>query len=456
MTSSAGASQHRQLPPDIRQPVDPRLEYWPVIHCELCGSVAIAMMPSTQFCIICGLYVCAGCWREAAWRCSTCALLVARPSRKLHVWMLRRADRRLREVIADLAEPDDDTEHGWDRQAQATIKTEASLQAREVAVAHLPRARQQSRVADLLRRIERDSAAARAAIERPRVSLSPPRLAPTIPSRGSVARLALLLRLPRRSHERIMWIAGGTAAAVVTAIIALSLIATELRERGIAEGVLSGGPQEGAASSPSFAPAGPRPGVTASPTLSSVAVFDFDGRQMGSGLGPGWREAGGGNVILAAFPTGVDRSARLVADGTTPLETCRSFDAGVRVVAIDVFLDPLIPVAARVELTDPADSPIIAIDLSESRTVVSTPADVVEEAGLQLATWTHVEMRSENGGMAWKVTQEENGAGPSVQGRTEGRTTEGLTEICLGIEASKGGGAHYDNLTIQWTSGEGG
>jgi hypothetical protein len=254
----------------------------------------------------------------------------------------------------------------------------------------------------------------------------------------------------------MVWIAAGTAAAVVTAFIGLSLIATELRETGIAEGVLSGGPQEGAGSSPSSAPAGPRPGVTAPPTLNSVAVFDFDGRQMDSGLGPGWRDAGGGDVVLAAFPTGVDRSARLVADGTTPVETCRSFDAGARVVAVDVFLDPLVPVVARVELTDNAGSPIIAIDLSESRTVVSAPADVVEEAGLQLATWTHVEMRSEDGGTAWEITQEDDGAGPSVQGRTEGRTTEALKEICLGVEATEGGEAHYDNVTIQWTSGEGG
>jgi hypothetical protein len=452
MTSSAGGSRT----PYHWQPVDRRLEYWPVIHCELCGAAAIAVLPSTQFCIDCGLYVCAGCWRDTVSRCSTCALLVKRPSRKLHVWTLRRADRRLREVIADLAEPDDDTEHGWDRRAQATIKIDASLRAREAAVAHLPRARKQSRVIALLRRFERNLTAARAAIERPRVSRSRPRFAADIPSRGSVAQLALLLRLPRGRYQWITWIAAGTAAAVVTAFLGLSLIATEIREEGIAEGVLSGGPQEGAASSPSSAPAGAaRPGVTASPTRNSDALFDFDGRQMGSGLGPGWREAGGGEVVVAAFPTGVDRSARLVADGTAPARTCRTFDAGARAVAVDVFLDPPAPVAARLELADAADGPVIAMDLSESRSVVSIASDVVEGAGVQLANWIHVEMRSEDGGVAWEVTQE-NGPGPSLQGRSEGRTTEVLTKICLGVEASAGGAAHYDNLAIIWTIGEGG
>ena len=57
-------------------------------------------------------------------------------------------------------------------------------------------------------------------------------------------------------------------------------------------------------------------------------------------LGPGWRVVGGGEVSLAAFPTGVEPGARLVADGTTPAKAPRTLDAGARAVEIDVFLDP--------------------------------------------------------------------------------------------------------------------
>ena len=60
--------------------------------------------------------------------------------------------------------------------------------------------------------------------------------------------------------------------------------------------------------------------------------------------------------------------------------------------------------SSRVELTD--DGPVIAIELSESRTLVSTAADTVEAAGVELATWVHVEVRWDDGGMAWEVTQE--------------------------------------------------
>ena len=442
MTFSTGPSQHRQLPPNTRQAVDPRLESWPVIHCELCGTVAIAARPSTQFCIRCGLYICAGCWRPAVSRCSNCALSAARPSMRQHIWTLRRADRRLREVVADLNESDDDAEQGWDRRAQAIVKVDASLRAREVALAHLPRARHQPRVAALLRRVERDAAAARAAIERPRERQLPARAAAEIPG------------LPRGWYQRIVWIAAGATAAVVALSLGLSVIA---RERGIAEGVLSGGPQESAAPSPSSARAEARGMDTpASPIRNSVAVFDFDDRQMGSGLGPGWRDAGEGEIGLAAFPTGVDRSARLIADGTTPVRTCRTFDAGARAVAIDVFLDRLVPAVARVELSGSPDAAIVAIDLSESTTTVSIAGDVIKEEGIQPASWAHVEIRSDGGGVAWQITQGTNDPGRSVQGRTSGPTTEGLTEVCLGVEATAGGRAHYDNLTIQRTSSDGG
>jgi hypothetical protein len=457
MNASVRSGRHRQRPPDVPPPVDRRLERWPLIYCELCGTVAIAVLPSTQFCIDCGLYVCAGCWREADSRCSICVLSAKRPSMRQRVRTLRRVDRRLREVIAELDEPDDGMELGWDRPALATIKIEAALQARDVAVAHLPIARQRRRVTALLRRIERHSAAAPAAVERELARRSTLRLAAATPSRGPIARLAPVLRLPRAPEDRRIWIAAGAAATVLTVLVGGSLIGTTLRQRDIAEGVLSGSPQEGAAPSiDSAGGAAPPAASTPSPAGDSVALFDFDGRQMGSGLGPGWRDAGGGEVNLAAFPTGVDRSARLVADGTTPTKACRTLDAGARAVEIDVFLDPPVPVAGRVELTDAADGPVIAIELSESRTLVSTAADVVEAAGVQLATWVHVEVRWDDGGMAWEVTQEANASGPPVHGRSEARTTEGFTEICLGVEAAEGGAAHYDNLAIQWTSSEGG
>src|SRR4029453_7282019 len=94
-------------------------------------------------------------------------------SRNVHVATLRRVDRRLREVVADLAQLDDDAEHGWDRRSQATIKLEASLRARDAALDHLPKARRQRRVSALLSRIDRNSSAARAAIERARLRRSP-------------------------------------------------------------------------------------------------------------------------------------------------------------------------------------------------------------------------------------------------------------------------------------------
>ena len=177
---------------------------------------------------------------------------------------------------------------------------------------------------------------------------------------------------------------------------------------------------------------------------------------MGSGLGPGWRDAGGGEVSLAAFPTGVDRSARVVADGKTPARTCRAIGAGARAVEVDVFLEPLVPLAARVVVNDAAGGAVMTIELSRSRTVVSIGAEVNEGAGVTPAKWLHVEMRSADGGVAWEVSERDGGSEPSAQGRTEGIATEGLTEICLEVEAIPGGTAYYDNLAVEWTNGEGG
>jgi len=449
LTPAAGGSEDGLRQPQRQPPVDRRLQYWPVIHCELCGAVAIAALPSSQFCIACGIYVCAGCWREPVLRCSICEPSVPRPSKRLHVWTLRRADRRLREVITELAEPDDDTEGGWDKRAQAVIKIEGSLVAARAALAHLPRAREQARIASLLARIQRDRTAAVAALERARVvTRRTRRIAPLDATRRSIASWS---RLVRESHDRRTGVAAAAAAAVLAVLAGWSLI-DMLGDRSTAEGVLSGGPRDAEVASGPSSESGGGPSPTATPSVAgqSLALFEFDARQMGSGLGAGWRDAGGGEVSVAAFPTGVDRSARLVADGATPAITCRTFEAGALAIQVDVFLDPRVPVAARVELTNAAAGARVAIDLSEARTVVSIAGEVVEAAGVQPGQWMHVELRSEDGGAAWQVNQR---GVLLAQGRSEGRALEDVTEICLGAEARAGGTAHYDNLAIRWTSG---
>ena len=80
---------------------------------------------------------------------------------------------------------------------------------------------------------------------------------------------------------------------------------------------------------------------------------------------------------------------------------------------------------------------------------------LVEAAGVELATWVHVEVRWDDGGMAWEVTQEASASGPPVHGRS-GPHDRRIHGDLSRVEAAEGGAAHYDNLAIQWTSGEGG
>src|SRR5688572_29916690 len=74
-----------------------------VVHCEQCGAAAAPEVGSLEYCVDCGLYVCPRCWTNNRSTCAACARATGRRTRVVDLRLLRRIDRRLREVAGESA-----------------------------------------------------------------------------------------------------------------------------------------------------------------------------------------------------------------------------------------------------------------------------------------------------------------------------------------------------------------
>ncbi len=222
------------------------------------------------------------------------------------------------------------------------------------------------------------------------------------------------------------------------------------------EGVLGGVPIGGSgdevtnidrtqAASPS--PAAP----LASP---STLLFDFDTVRMGNGIGDGWVQSKGSDsaVAVAAYPTAVDRSARLLVTKDGSAETCRSLDppmAEVQRVSVEVILDRKVPALATIELRDAAGESLLTLNLGEAQAALSRSGgeSVTMAEGLRPGGWYGIEVVGDRG--EWRVRPLDDPSGSGVEMPVEWSSLDAVGEICLGADGPLDSAVNYDNLVMR-------
>jgi hypothetical protein len=438
------------------------------VHCERCGSRAMAAAGGIEFCIECGLYVCAPCWQASQHLCETCAGAESpRRGRGSSVPIARRADRRLREVAFEAAAlasgaASSDADPSWTDHACLVIKAAGAESVGAQALGRLNEAAAE-RAWPLVRRFHQHALVASAELEQAASRLAPSegrfKLSRAAGSGTSVAPEAQPLippELPQVASKqepgdrwRRMPVALTIAAAII--VVAAVLAPGWLRQLPRGEGVLGGGPST---ASPETGAAGQEmsPSPTALVPAASPAslVFGFDTVRMGGGVGEGWIQSSG--VAVAALPTAVDRSARLEVTSDAQPETCRLVDpplADASRFTVEVILDPLLPASATIELRDPMGNPSLALTLDRSRATLSTRSGQVlaEAAGPTPGQWYRIEVVTE-GVAVWRMIALEDPSGPGVEVGIALPAFAPVAAICLGAEGPPDSAVNYDDVAL--------
>jgi hypothetical protein len=438
------------------------------VHCERCGSRAMAAVGGIEFCIECGLYVCAPCWQASQHRCETCAGAESpRRGRGSSVPIARRADRRLREVALEAAAlargaASSDADPTWTDHACLVIKAAEAESVGALALGRLNEAAAEH-AWPLVRRFHQHALVASSELERAasRLGLSEGRseLSPAAGSSTSVAPEAQPLIPPEppqaasKQEPGDRWRRVPVALTLAAAIIVVGVVLAPgwLRQPPRGEGVLGGGPST---ASPVAAAAGQEmsPSPTAPLPAASPASLElgFDTVRMGGGIGEGWIQSDG--AAVAAIPTAVDRSARLEVISDAHQETCRVVDpplADASRFSVEVILDPLLPAVATIELRDPAGDPTLMLTLDPSRaTLASGDGQVVAEAaGLTPGRWYGIEVVTE-GGAVWRMLALEDPPGPGVEVDVAMPAFAPVAAICLGAEGPPDSAVNYDDVAV--------
>lgn len=433
----------------------------PTTRCERCGVATMMQERSTEFCLACGLLVCAACWREQEHRCVACAVPHQRPSWRGDLDAVRRWDRRLREVIRGVALLEagatisDQVIDLRREHASLVLKSDGADRAGRVALARLPPASRTLRHEFLLRRISRHELLAHDSLER--VSAMFPGLEAVGVRMAADAQSA---KSRASAGERLLV---GQVLMVAVSVVAIVILAQGWLDQlpfdgsRVGEDVLGGAPtgEAGDAATNIDPSQGARPSPAAVPTASPATIqFDFNTVRMGGGIGEGWVQSNGNDaaVAVAANPSAVDRSARLVAAQDATLETCWSVDppmAQVHRFRMDVVLDPEMPATASIGLRDAAGDSLLRVDLAETQVALSSSGgeSVTMAEGLEPGTWYSVEVVGDRV-LALRVRPRD---GPSVSGvemPTEWGSLHPVGEICLGADGPPDAAVNYDNLVI--------
>lgn len=442
------------------------------ISCERCHSEAVPEVGSASYCLECGLYVCAACWRSRSRRCVTCASTRRRTSRATDLRLLRRWDRRLREVRREAVALDavgaagPTTGRARDRASQA-LKLAAIGEAGTPAMKRQRRRRQTSGLRSLAERIGRHEAIAQAALERlDPDSATPEAVASSAPpaAQERIDRPQPEPDLESASHRRTerRRIVLGLAAVFASAAVLLAILAPRLADgpsaaepgEGVLGGVPSGSPSASALVEP---PSLPQATAGASSTPDIRLAVDFDDLRMGHGIGDDWSQTSGATaaVELAAYPTAVNRSARLTVVGGEPVEACRDLEEinGSAQVSLDVRLAPHASASAEIRLLDAERSLLLSIVLAPQVTAVTGPdGPAGETAGLEPGGWYRVEVM---GGSDELVVQVSQRGGATIGNPVAAPASSSIGMVCLAASGESGAAVNYDNLAVASSSEEG-
>jgi hypothetical protein len=416
--------------------------------CERCGHSASIEAGSVQWCLQCDLYVCTKCWDARRRRCADCAPLVARASRARDLTLLRRVDRRLREVARDSSAlpKQADVASGSTIDAELALlrlKTSTAVQNSEDALARRLRSARAGEVESLARRIRRHATSADAAVARAN------RAAWFLPARDGA-------RGPVKPPRQL--VVGGVVAAAV-ALVAVAVLAGDL---GLGpsgrEGVLGGVPSDGRSSRSGSV----GPEVAASPEAEEHRVslaFDFNEVRMGEGIGDAWgREpatAATESIQVAAYPTPFDRSARLTSTGKPAVAACAAVvPQDLQRIAFDVYIDPARPAVGTLSLYAAGDQAAleIVIDADEPLSARVATGELAPGPRIAPGAWRRVELIADGGDLRWRVRSLAEPTAAPADGSLGHAAIVPITRICLGVVGPAGHAVSYDNLEIHGTN----
>ncbi len=433
-----------------------------MVHCEQCGAAAAPEVGSLEYCVDCGLYVCPRCWTNSRSTCAACARATGRRTRDVDQRLLRRVDRRLREVAGDCATLLSPRLSGEVASidvdlACLKVKAQCAITARDYLSSTFGVERR-SLLASLLGRIDRHAERANQVLDQTARLVagretSRARDLPVVPqqrTRNLLPRTDMASILGSHSARR------GLAAAVVllTALVVLPSV-FDARTPRVGEGVLgsASGPSATAQSTEEPSPTSP-PVATAVSTEVAVA---FDEERIAEGLGPQWRVESSepGAVSVVAYPTAFNRSARLAPhDGVTAsacLQASQPLD--IERLGVDVTLGTDAPVA-RVSLRDVDGRSVVQVEFNANGLMAVTPAQdpAVLPHTVAPNSWYRIEI--DRGGSTVTLRPVQEAESPSDAISLDIPPTA-LADLCLSADGPAGSAVNFDNIEITGSSSEG-
>ena len=432
-----------------------------MVHCEQCGAAAAPKVGSLEYCVDCGLYVCLRCWTNSRSTCAVCARAAGRRTRVGDQRLLRRIDRRLREVAGesatlqsrqlsgDLALIDADL-------ACLRVKAQCAITAHD----HLSSTfgvERRSLLASLLGRIDRHAERANEVLDQTAllVSWGATSRARDLPGVPQHAR-SLLRRSDMASILNSHSALRGLAAAVVllTALLVLPSL-FDARSPRVGDGVLGSASGPSATAQTTEEPSPTSPPVA--PAVSTEVLLPFDEERIAEGLGQQWRIEGSdpGAVSVVAYPTAFNRSARLAPHDGGTASAC--FQAAqpleINRVGLDVTLGTDAPVAG-VSLRDAEAQTVVQVefDVNGLRAVTSAQNPAVLDHTVAPAAWYRIEFDRGGSTVTVRPLQE-------AEFHSEGISLDipptVLADLCISADGPAGSAVNFDNLEISGSSSEG-
>ena len=195
------------------------------------------------------------------------------------------------------------------------------------------------------------------------------------------------------------------------------------------------------------------------PSPQKVLEIDFDERLMGSGIGAEWGQTVGeaDGTAIAAYPTAVDRSARLEIIGDDRLvETCRPVEtqmSALKQLHVDVLLSsPTVTAVVSLGAVPPGETSL-RISLSTSGTAVTDGRTglLAEGEGLDIGRWYRAEIAIESDGVVWRLMALEGAMVSVVETGVETDVLATGFAVCLAVSGEPEDAVYFDDLTITAT-----
>ena len=422
------------------------------VFCERCG-IETPLWPNGAigYCLGCRQYLCSRCYAVADLRCFECRRLTTAGSRSAEgLAAARDALRVLQQASGDLGQlrtatwrgpGAGDAADGEEPLALARIKAACAAAAADHALAHV-----RPQFGDKAEQLRQELT-----LVKTRVGLLSESPEPTPRGPDWVATIRAVLasgsRRVRDARPAVM-VAAFVFLASVGSILAVSLRPTigpsgganRATEPTVMEDIAGSTPQLSAM--PTSAPAG-------SSAAQPIAEYRFDDLAMGSALGTGWSISGAeDDVVVAAFPTAVDRSLQL-RTGPQLLGLCRLGAPSGRMgsAAVDFLFDPAVPANARILQVPTATGGIELATAEAGSLVLNVEGDSTEVTQVEPITWYRAVVEAGDGGLRLVLSDPESGAETS---HVEVSLPDGLTwdRVCFELPAGAPADLYIDNVKI--------